>query len=398
MINIKAKLEQFPEAIKICRLLIKEKGQARFVGGIVRDLICGREVFDVDIATDILPDKVESIVLSENIKSISIGKNFGTITALINNHKIEITTLRKDLSCDGRHALVEYTDNWIEDAQRRDFTVNAMSADLDGNIYDYFGGIEDLKQRKIKFIGNAKDRVKEDFLRILRFFRFNAYFSNNIDNNGLAACIKYAKKVQNISINRFRAEITKILLSDNVLKIIDIMQANGIIPCSKAAIKYLSNLDKLVQKFSINKNELLYLAALLRGYNDPDIIINSSAFKASESNLLSLLIYSQINKFYNESLRENWQKYKQNFKSIILINIAVNAADISLELLQELEMIFSIEIKPLPIKGKDLLNIGIAPGKEMGDLLAIAERLWYKSEFKISKNNLIFNLKNKNYE
>lgn len=398
MINIKAKLNQFPEAIKICQLLIKEKGQARFVGGIVRDLIFGREVFDVDIATDILPDKVESILLSENIKSISIGKNFGTITALINNHKIEITTLRKDLSCDGRHALVEYTDNWIEDAQRRDFTVNAMSADLDGNIYDYFGGIEDLKQRKIKFIGNAEDRVKEDFLRILRFFRFNAYFADNIDNNGLVACIKYAKEVQNISINRFRAEITKILLSDNALKIIDIMQINSIIPCSKAAIKYLSNLDKLIQKFSINKDELLYLATLLRGYKDSEIIINSSAFKASESKLLALLIYSKIKKFDNKSLRENWQKYKQDFKSMILINIAANAIDISLELLQELKRIFSIEIKPLPIKGKDLLNIGIAPGKEMGDLLAIAERLWYKSEFKISKNNLIFNLKNKNYE
>lgn len=398
MTNIKSKLEQFPEAIKICRLLIKEKGEARFVGGIVRDLMLGREVSDVDIATNILPDKVESILLSENIKSISVGKDFGTITALINSHKIEITTLRKDLICDGRHALVEYTDSWIEDAQRRDFTVNAMNADLDGNIYDYFGGIEDLKQKKIKFIGNAEDRVKEDFLRILRFFRFNAYFADSIDNNGLAACIKYAKEVQNISINRFRAEITKILLSDNALKIIDIMQINSIIPCSKDAIKYLSNLDRLVQKISINKNELLYLATLLRGYKDPEIIINSSAFKASESKLLASLIYSKIKKFDNKSLRENWQKYKQDFKSMILINISANAIDISLELLQELKRIFAIEIKPLPIKGKDLLNIGIAPGKEMGDLLAIAERLWYKSEFKISKNNLIFNLKNKNYE
>jgi poly(A) polymerase len=395
MINIKEKLKQFPTAIMLCQLISNEGGQARFVGGSVRDLILNREVSDIDLSTNLSPNKIEDILSKNNINYFSIGKDFGTITAIINKQHIEITTLRKDISCDGRHAVVECTDDWQEDAQRRDFTVNAMSADLDGNIYDYFDGLVDLEQRKVRFIGNAEDRITEDYLRILRFFRFTSYFADNIDEQGLVACAKYANKVQGISISRFRSEMSKIFLSKNALQIIEVMQTNNILPCKYDSVKYLQNLNKVSLKFFCESSEILYLSALLRGFDNPDVIINNSAFKSSESKLLKLLMYSDLQKFDIDSLRENWQKYKHSFQDLVLISLAVKDIDISREIEQSLKRLLATEIIALPICGKDLAKIGINPGKEMGELLAIAEKLWYKSEFKISKEELIFHLENK---
>ena len=161
----------------IFKILEKDDEETRFIGGCVRDLIAKRKKkYDVDIATTLKPKKVIELLKKKKIKIIKTGLSHGTVIAIINKEKFEITTLRKDIQTDGRHAKVEFTNDWLEDSKRRDFTMNAMSCDIKGNLYDYHGGVKDLKKGVIKFIGEPKKRIKEDFLRILRFFRFYANY------------------------------------------------------------------------------------------------------------------------------------------------------------------------------------------------------------------------------
>ena len=155
-------------------ILKKEKEEVRFIGGCVRDLIIKKRDSDIDLATTIVPIQVLKILKKSKIKTLVSGISHGTVIAFINKKKFEITTLRKDIKTDGRHAIVKYTGDWVVDSQRRDFTINAISCDFKGGLYDYHNGIDDLKKGKINFIGDTTKRIKEDYLRILRFLRVMA--------------------------------------------------------------------------------------------------------------------------------------------------------------------------------------------------------------------------------
>ena len=154
------------------RAIEKHGGVLRFVGGAVRDALDGIEGSDIDLATDMSPEELMEACAEEGFKTVPIGIKFGTLGVLVDGKVLEITSLRKDVKTDGRHAEVEFTDDWIADASRRDLTINAVYADEKGNVFDYFNGIEDLKNGVVRFIGNPAQRVSEDYLRILRFFRF----------------------------------------------------------------------------------------------------------------------------------------------------------------------------------------------------------------------------------
>ena len=170
---------------------------ARFVGGCVRDALLGGTTdqgVDLDVATPLLPEEVIERLEAAEIKAIPTGLKHGTVTALVEGQPYEITTLRKDVACDGRHADVQFTDDFELDARRRDFTINAMSTDRRGQLFDYFGGWEDLKAGRIRFVGDADERVREDYLRILRFFRFYARYGRPpADQEALEACREGAK-------------------------------------------------------------------------------------------------------------------------------------------------------------------------------------------------------------
>ena len=163
-------------AFEIIELINDAGGEARIVGGAVRDYILNKNIKDVDIASTFEPADLTKILESQNIKVIPTGIDFGTVTAIFKEKPYEITTLRKDINCDGRHAKISYTNDWQEDAARRDFTFNALYMDVNGKIYDYFKGQEDLAKGIVRFIGNANERIKEDYIRILRMFRFFAYY------------------------------------------------------------------------------------------------------------------------------------------------------------------------------------------------------------------------------
>ena len=174
---------------KLFRVVEQHGGVLRFVGGAVRDALKGLSGFDLDLATDLSPDELVEACTEEGLKTVPIGIKYGTVGVIIDDEVLEVTSLRRDVKTDGRHAEVEFTDNWEEDASRRDLTINAVYADEKGNVFDYYNGIEDLEKGTVRFIGSPSQRIREDYLRILRFFRFYSNFGQGpVDKKALEAC------------------------------------------------------------------------------------------------------------------------------------------------------------------------------------------------------------------
>ncbi len=210
--------------------LVAALGESRFVGGAVRDTLLGLEVADVDLATPLPPDEVVRRLEANGIKAIPTGIAHGTVTAVSSGTLVEVTTLRRDVSTDGRHAVVAYTDDWQEDAARRDFTINALYAEpATARIHDYFDGLADLAARRVRFIGDPLQRIAEDHLRILRFFRFHARFGDMVDEAGLAACAARANDLMALSRERIAAELLKLLVAPKAVEVVRLMVAHGIL-------------------------------------------------------------------------------------------------------------------------------------------------------------------------
>lgn len=216
---------------RLLKALAAEDGQTRYVGGAVRDDLLQLPVNDIDLATRLQPQEVMERLEAARIKAVPTGIDHGTVTAVSDGHPFEVTTLRRDVSTDGRRATVAFTDDWKEDAARRDFTINALSADpKTGEIFDYFGGREDLAERHIRFIGDPLMRIAEDHLRILRFFRFHARFGRgDPDAAALDACTKRANDLMGLSRERIADELLKLLAVDDPSPTVGIMLQHGIL-------------------------------------------------------------------------------------------------------------------------------------------------------------------------
>jgi poly(A) polymerase len=215
---------------ELCAVLGAARGDARFVGGAVRDSLLGLDVADVDLATRHPPEDVIDLLARARIRAVPTGLAHGTITAVLaDGSPVEVTTLRSDVATDGRHATVAFTDDWREDAARRDFTINALYADPQtGEIFDYFDGLADLAARRVRFIGDPLQRIAEDHLRILRFFRFHARFGDAPDAAGLDACTARANDLMALSRERIAAELLKLLVAPNAVATLRLMVERGI--------------------------------------------------------------------------------------------------------------------------------------------------------------------------
>jgi len=243
---------------RVLKALDADAGLTRYVGGAVRDDLLALPVSDVDLATRLQPDEVVRRLEAAKIKAVPTGIEHGTVTAVSDGHPFEITTLRRDVSTDGRRATVAFTDDWKEDAARRDFTINALSADPEtGEIFDYFGGIDDLERRHIRFIGDPLQRIAEDHLRILRFFRFHARFgSGELDKAALDACTARANDLMALSRERIADELLKLLAVADPAPTVGIMLQRGIL---KAVLP------------EIEPERLCDLEALIRAEGEADI-------------------------------------------------------------------------------------------------------------------------------
>lgn len=218
------------DAQKLMSALKVAEGATRLVGGAVRDALLGLPVTDIDLATQFSPEIVMERLTKVGLKVIPTGIEHGTVTALADGHSFEITTLRRDIETDGRRARVDFTTDWQEDAARRDFTINALSANpVTGEVFDYFGGLDDLKSGRVRFIGDPLLRIAEDHLRILRFFRFCARFGQGaLDEHSFQACITRAKDLMALSRERIRDELLKLLGAPRAAEMVEHMVEHGI--------------------------------------------------------------------------------------------------------------------------------------------------------------------------
>ena len=237
-----------PETLAVLDALEASGAHVRFVGGCVRDALLGRAVSDIDIATDAVPEKVVDALSAAGIKSVPTGLSHGTVTAVVQGHPFEITTLRRDVETDGRYATVAFTDDWTEDAARRDFTINAISLDRDGTLHDPFGGVEDIKLGRVRFVGVAKERIEEDVLRLLRFFRFHAHYGKeDFDADGLAACREMAPMLTRLSVERVWTELRKLLAAADPTPVVRTMLDAGILQVLLPEAQHAGRLGRLVR-------------------------------------------------------------------------------------------------------------------------------------------------------
>ncbi|MCL6697205.1 CCA tRNA nucleotidyltransferase [Sphingomonas sp. NSE70-1] len=253
---------------RLLNALDAKRGTARFVGGAVRDLLLGEKPGDLDLATVLPPDEVVRRLEAAGIKAVPTGIDHGTITAVSSGTVVEVTTLRSDVSTDGRRATVAFTDDWAKDAGRRDFTINALYADpYSGELFDYFGGLDDLKSRTVRFIGEPLQRIAEDHLRILRYFRFHSrYGHGSPDPHALEACTERANDLMALSRERIADELLKLLALDDPTATVRLMHERGLFAPVVPEVSDVDRLGRLVsaeRAAGIKSDPLRRLAALL---------------------------------------------------------------------------------------------------------------------------------------
>ncbi|USG61885.1 CCA tRNA nucleotidyltransferase [Sneathiella marina] len=380
----------WPEVKRVFSAISEVNGTARFVGGCVRDALLGITSDDIDICTDLTPIDTIDALERKSIRVIPTGLAHGTVTAVINKCKFEITTLRVDVQSHGRHADVRFTKDWYSDASRRDFTINAIYLDPTGEIFDPFEGISDLKDGRVRFIGNPEERIAEDRLRILRFFRFFARFGGNIpDKEALNACRKNAQYLESLSAERVQKELLQILAVVDPLPAVKLMAKNQIL---KVILPGAPNTSLLASLLSLpfDTDSIQRLACLLGG--EPDHAARAAQkLKFSRKLENRLLVMCDSN---DEALRSEHQKQtvlyrlgKQGFIDQALLYCS-RKGDVR-ELETSLDLAENWCVPVFPISGSDLTELGVAPGPEMGQLLKKMEQSWVSSGFSLTKEILI---------
>jgi poly(A) polymerase len=234
---------------RLLGVLDRNGEEARVVGGAVRNALLGVPIAEVDVATTAVPDEVVKRVTAAGFKPVPTGIEHGTITVVIDKHPFEVTTLRQDVETYGRHAKVAFGRDWKTDAERRDFTINALSATADGTVYDYVGGLADLAARRVRFIGEPKQRIEEDYLRILRFFRFHAAYgtSDHPYAEGIAACIAGRDGLEQLSRERVRAEVLKLVVAPHAVPTLISMADAGLLLRVLGGISYLASFENMAK-------------------------------------------------------------------------------------------------------------------------------------------------------
>tara|TARA_R110000822_G_scaffold147309_1_gene286316 strand:+ start:26 stop:1798 length:1773 start_codon:yes stop_codon:yes gene_type:complete len=352
---------------KLDKVFKSNNYELRIVGGAVRDIALGKTPKDIDLATDATPDEMIAILDKAGIKHKPTGLEHGTLTAILDSEPFEITTLRADTETDGRHAEVEFVTNWEEDAKRRDLTYNAMSMDMEGNVFDYFNGMDDLQDKVSKFVGDAEQRITEDYLRILRYFRFQGRLSTPTwDKDTLKAISSNTSGLQKISAERIWQEMSKVLAGNNVANILDHMTKTGV-----SKVIGLSTND--LSKVKDNGNSIVALAQM---GNTVDIA-KRWRLSNNESALLDFLVKNKNNSLDQKKVED-------------MIADGINKDLISaLATLQSKDVNIDAEVPNFPVTGADLIATGMKPGPEIGAKLGQLKQEWKQSNFKATKDELL---------
>ncbi len=385
------------EINQIFKILERGESQAdiaMFVGGCVRNFLSGKEVDDIDIACVLTPQKIKEKFEGSKFKIIDTGLDHGTIT-ILGKKKYEITTLRKDVKTDGRHAIVDYTDDWQEDSNRRDFTFNAIYLKKNGKVFDPQSGVSDLKNKIVKFIGDPSKRIEEDYLRIIRYIRFSLQYETPID----AATIKIIKLhldgIKKISKERIILELNKILILKNFTKILQAKDLIEIFVLIFPELKYLDRLEKINKiknEIEINK-EIILLTLLIDNSSNHEYFCH----KYKTSNLIKEN-FNKTAKYYNQALSDKTffdQKMKANayyhgkefLQKLLLILFFSNKFKYQLTL-KKMETLKKIKIPRFSYDGKYLLKKGFKEGRKLGIILERLEKKWVDNDFALTSTEV----------
>ena len=406
---------KFLENIKEAQIIfsyLNEDGKSsnvRFVGGCVRKALCGEIIDDIDLATSLTPEEIKKKLAKENIKVIDTGISHGTITVIINKKKFEITTLRKDILTDGRHAKVEFTNSWEDDAARRDFTINAIYADIQGRIFDPQNGVSDLKNKKIKFIGNPEERIQEDYLRILRYFRFvTQYNKEGYDQDVIKVIKLHINGLNRISNERKFDELTKILKLKNIYFLFSNKISREIVLNIFPQLQYYERLkiiNNLDEKIKNEYQDYLILALLIVDQsNNYEYFCHkyktSNSIKNKFKNISTNFENLKSKKFY---LKDNIKKLiyktsKEDVKDLLLFSMVLNSKIKKVDIIQLIQFIDTYKVPKFPISGEDLKKYGYETGEILGKKLKTLEIKWIENNFIIEKEILeeSLNKNNKN--
>ena len=400
-------LKKEKEIEKIFKVIseFSDNSEIRYVGGCVRKIIYDQKVDDIDFAVNLNPNEISEIFKKNNIRFYQTGVEHGTITALINKKKFEITSLRKDISTDGRHAKVEFLNDWQKDASRRDFSINSIYADIDGNLFDPFNGKKDLENGEIKFIGNAEKRIREDYLRVLRYIRFFLNYSKKKHNVKVTRIIK--KNLQGfskISPERLLDEFKKLVRSKGFLKLTKDKFCFEIINLIFPQFKNLSifrNLNSFA-KDNIENIDFIFLISLMiiDGSDNVDYFIYKFNISKKDQKRLLLLNNFFSNKINNKTFsKNNLQKilYFNEKQSLLdLINFQIfKSKKVDKKLLGMIEFFKDKEPPLLPVGAITLMNkYNIPEGKKLGIMIKKIEKKWLDNNFQISEKEIQKLIKN----
>ncbi|HET9717236.1 MAG TPA: CCA tRNA nucleotidyltransferase [Pseudolabrys sp.] len=383
---------------RLLAVLDRDGEEARVVGGAVRNALLGMPIAEIDVATTALPEVVVRRVTDAGFKSVPTGIEHGTVTVVIDKHPFEVTTLRKDVETYGRHAKVEFGRDWKADAERRDFTINALSATRDGTVYDYTGGLEDLERRRVRFIGDASKRIAEDYLRILRFFRFHAaYGSGPLDPEGLAACIAGRHGLEQLSRERVRAELMKLLAAPLAAPTLHAMADAGLLLRVLGGVPYLADLEKmcaLEAALRFEPDPVRRLAALgVAIFEDAERLWQKLRLTNGEHE--RLVSMAEGWRRISSSLGENaarallYRLGPEQFIDHVLLGWARSQAladDSDWRRLVTLPQRWTAP--QFPLKAADFMKRGVPQGPALGAALAAAERAWIAAGFPADKNTV----------
>jgi poly(A) polymerase len=377
----------------ICRVfaaLATTGATSRAVGGAVRNTLLGHAIDDVDIATTATPQAVMAAANASGIAAHPTGLQHGTVTLVADGLTFEVTTLRRDVETDGRHATVAFTDNWAEDAGRRDFTINALYCDPDGTLFDPLGVAADLSPTRVRFIGDPRARIREDYLRILRFFRFSARYADGVDPESLAACGAERAGLVRISAERIRVEMLKLLVTARAAEMCRVMQAHGflsgllglapapgrlarmiaieavlqrkpdpVLRLAALAVAAGTDAGALTRRLKLSGEErrrLVWIAADLGGLAQPP-----------DARAMHRRIYARSNEAALDTLLAAWAASSQaltdaNWRSALDVTASWSAPT-------------------LPITGQDVMALGVPGGPAVGKALTAVEAWWIESDF-----------------
>ena len=380
-----------------------QKNSIYVVGGSIRDALLNREITDIDFATSLKPKTITEILNKENIKFIDVGIDHGTVTAIINERKFEITTFRNDIFTDGRHAQVSFSNSLEEDALRRDFTINAMYLDKGGNLIDPKDGKTDLENRVVRFIGNPDERIKEDYLRILRYFRFLALFGDISPDAEVMKTIKAnLDKLSVVSKERQWNELKSILSLNAPNNAISAMSEIGLLDVyfdGTSINDAFVNLIEIESRISLSIDPILRLSTLIENSLDKanNIIKKLPLSKSDSTDLLKLCTLNKKIVSYMSMKEVRYFLYllgRDGFQKQILVNWAKdtnNKNEVNWRSLYEVAQ--SWEKPSFSLTAKDVINMGISQGPMVGDILKEVEDWWAENDFIDDKFSLIERLK-----